>query len=226
LFDAFVAKLNASGSAFSYLTFIGGTGADAATAIGVDSSGNAYITGSSSARFPTVDAIQAYSTGGLDVLVARLSSTGVVNFSTFLGGSLDEMGLAIDTDSDGNIYFTGFSESPDFLAPDGNPPINQGGSDLFITKIDPNETPNGPFILKTVLEGNELRVFGQNFSNEAHIRVNDVVKGTKNGEEPSQILISKKGGKKIKPGKTVQVQVENANGRRSNVVFVTRPQAP
>jgi hypothetical protein len=225
LFDAFVAKLNAAGSAYAYVTFIGDIRTENGLAVDVDSAGNAYVTGSGGG-FPTVNAIQAYSTGGDDVFVARLSSTGVVNFSTFLGGNLDEAGLAIDTDSSGSIYITGFSDSPDFLAPDGNPPINHGGSDMIVSKIDPNVTPDGPFILKTVLDGNQLAVFGQNFGNGANIRVNDVVKGTKNGEVPSQILISKKGGKKIKPGRTVQVQVENANGRRSNIVFVTRPEAP
>jgi hypothetical protein len=55
------------------------------------------------------------------------------------------------------------------------------------------------------------------------VRVNDSPKQTSGGVDPTQVLTSKQAGKKAKPGRTVQLQVENANGQRSNLFFVTRP---
>jgi hypothetical protein len=69
-----------------------------------------------------------------------------------------------------------------------------------------------------------MRVFGQNFSAGAFIRLNDSPKETSGGQDPARILTSKKAGKKAKPGRTVQIQVENADGKRSNLFFFTRPE--
>ncbi|MEK6301246.1 MAG: SBBP repeat-containing protein [Acidobacteriota bacterium] len=222
--DAFVSKLNAAGSTVSYLTFIGAANGDeSANAIVVDASGNAYVAGSAGNGLATVKSVQSYFTGGDDVLVARLSSTGTVNFSTYLGGSGDETGLAISVDPAGSIYVTGSTDSEDLLTSEAVRTENAGGTDLFVAKIDPNTDPNGPLIYNVVLIGKQLRVFGQNFSNGAFVLVNDSAKTTNGGQDPSQILHSKQAGKKAKPGKTIQIQVENANGKRSNLFFFRRP---
>jgi len=68
-----------------------------------------------------------------------------------------------------------------------------------------------------------MRVLGQNFSADAFILLNDSPKKTGTGQDPTQVLTSKQAGKKAKPGRTVQIQVENANGKRSNLFFFTRP---
>src|SRR5207245_2912332 len=66
--DAFVAKLNASGSALLYSTYLGGTGTETielGRSIAVDSGGSAYVTGStSSTNFPLQGALQATNNGG------------------------------------------------------------------------------------------------------------------------------------------------------------------
>jgi hypothetical protein len=223
--DAFVAKLNPTGSAFGYLTFIGGAnGNESANAIVVDASNNAYVTGSAGPGFATVKSVQSYFSGGDDVFVARLSSAGAINFSTYLGGSGDEAGLGIAVDSAGSIYVTGFTDSgTDLLTREAIRTENAGATDVFVAKIDPNTDPDGPLIYDVRFNGKQMIVLGQNFSNGAFVRVNDSPKQTSGGVDPTQVLTSKQAGKKAKPGRTVQIQVENANGKRSNLLFIARP---
>lgn len=88
--DAFVAKLNSTGSALIYSTFLGGSGFDAGHSIAFDSCGNAYVTGmTTSANFPVVNAPQASLGGGYtDAFVAKLDKAGsTLVYSTYLGGS-------------------------------------------------------------------------------------------------------------------------------------------
>jgi hypothetical protein len=74
---AFVAKLNETGSAFSYSTYLGGSGPDSANAIAIDSAGEAYIVGStSSSNFPTLAPLQTNNQGGGDAFVTKLNATG------------------------------------------------------------------------------------------------------------------------------------------------------
>src|SRR5262249_4479641 len=86
--DAFVTKLNATGSALSYSTYLGGTQTDAGYAIAVDASGNAYVTGSTaSGNFPTTSgAFQGSAGGAGDAFVAKLNASGsALSYSTYLG---------------------------------------------------------------------------------------------------------------------------------------------
>ena len=231
--DAYVAKINPAGSAISYLTFIGvASGFEAAEAIVVDQSNRAYVTGSSGVglgtagpRFPTINSVQSYFAGGDDdVFVARLSSSGVINFATLLGGGGEDIGLAVAVDSTGSIYVTGVTDSENFLTSEALRPENGGGTDLFVTEINPNTDPNGPLIYDVLVVGKQMRVLGQNFGAGAFIRLNDSPKETNGGLDPTEILTSKQAGKKAKPGRTVQIQVENPDGKRSNLFFFTRPE--
>ncbi|HMD71822.1 MAG TPA: SBBP repeat-containing protein [Bryobacteraceae bacterium] len=115
--DAFVAKIDPSGSTLLYCTYLGGAGDDVANAIAVDSSGNAYVTGrTSSADFPTMNAYQRAKGGvGANVFVAKLSPNGSsLIYSTFLGGDNYDVGMGIAVDAAGNAYVTGSTESKDF----------------------------------------------------------------------------------------------------------------
>ncbi|MFY9608978.1 MAG: SBBP repeat-containing protein [Blastocatellia bacterium] len=229
--DAYVAKLNPAGSAFSYLTFIGdATGFEAAEAIVVDASNNAYVTGVTTTGtgilgplFPTVKPVQSYFAGVADVIVTRLSPAGVITFSTYLGGTGDETGFGIAVDSAGSIYVTGSTDSEDFLTTAAIREENAGGTDLFVSKIDPNTDSDKPLIYDVRIIGKLMFVFGQNFDNGAFVRLNGRGRGTNGGEDPTQILTSKKAAKKTKPGHTVQIQVQNGNGKRSDLFFFTRP---
>jgi len=225
--DAFVAKLNASGSAISYLTFIGGNAGDeSANAITVDAAGDAVIAGTAGEGSPTVNSIQSFFRGGTaDAFVAKLAPGGAVTFSTYLGGSDDDEALAVSLDSEGAIYITGFTDSTDFPTATPLRFANSGGRDIIIAKIDPNTSSNRPVLIQAVISGKSLILFGQGFDEGAVLRINDVPTTTRNDDpDHTQILFAKKAAKQIKPGKTVQLQVENPNGRRSNLLFLTKPQ--
>src|SRR5690606_29611503 len=113
-FDVFVTKLNATGSALVYSTFIGGSDDDTGLSIAIDPSGNAYVTGytvDDVTDFPTTTG--AYDTlhnGGSDVFVSKLDAAGaILTYSTFLGGNNDENGLGIAVDASGNAFVAGFT---------------------------------------------------------------------------------------------------------------------
>ena len=115
--DVFVAKLNPSGSALVYATFLGGSGIDRAHSIALDSSGNAYVTGeTTSSDFPTTaGAFDRTYHGASDAFVVKLNAAGdALIFSTLLGGALEDHSSSIALDSAGAIYVGGHTLSSDF----------------------------------------------------------------------------------------------------------------
>ncbi len=138
--DAFVAKINPSGSALVYSTYLGGSSYDLGAAIATDAAGNAYVTGTAkSTNFPTMNALQPVRGGGTDAFVAKLSPTGsTLIYSTYLGGSNDELGGGIAVDSAGNAYVTGYTYSTNFPTMNPLQPANVGGENAFVSKISPS----------------------------------------------------------------------------------------
>jgi len=149
-FDGFVSKLNPSGSALVYSTFLGGSNSDFSRAISIDNFGNAIATGSTQSgpdgngigSFPTtVGAFDATYNGGSDAFVTKINPTGnALVFSGFLGGSGYDNGFAIALDTLGNIYATGNTASVDFPVTLGTYDNTYGGSgnfDIFVTKMSP-----------------------------------------------------------------------------------------
>jgi hypothetical protein len=148
--DAFVARLNPAGSALTYSTFLGGSGADAALAIALDAAGNAYVTGSTgSTDFPTRGPVQILNAGLDDVFVAKLNPTGTaLVYSTYLGGVCGESGNAIAVDGEGQAYVaghTGFGATGTSLCAFANnfPTTStafartpRGGFDAFVARLD------------------------------------------------------------------------------------------
>ncbi len=138
-FDVFVTKLDPTGYSLSYSTFLGGDGNDTGQAIAVDGSGRAYVTGQTSGNFPTIKAIQNVHGGGsADAFVARLNAMGdSLDFSTYLGGTADDIGYGIATDSKGDIYVAGKTSSVDFpWIANAFMKVNGGGSDAFVAKLN------------------------------------------------------------------------------------------
>lgn len=131
--DAFIAKLNPTGSALIYSTYVGGNGDDKGFGIAVDNSGNAYVVGSTtSAEYSPV--------GGSDVFVLRLNAAGDqrLSFAT-IGGSGNDVGYAIAIDADRNIYLSGSTESTNFVTASPLQANFGGGSqDAFVAKMDPS----------------------------------------------------------------------------------------
>ncbi len=116
--DAFVAKLNPAGAALIYCTYLGGSQEDDASALSLDSAGNAYIVGNTaSSDFPitTGSARQSTLTGATAAFAAKLNPTGtILVYSTFLGGSGADYASAVAVDVLGNAYVVGTTYSGDF----------------------------------------------------------------------------------------------------------------
>ena len=147
--DAFVAKLNATGTALDYATYLGGDGNDRGFNIAVDRAGQAYVTGeTNSADFPTSsNALQPNQNGtSLDAFVTQLDATGATRpYSTYLGGNGTDDGFGITVDRGGRITVAGETFSTDF--PTINPLTGTGADggtgDAFITKLDLSRLTDG-----------------------------------------------------------------------------------
>lgn len=140
--DAFVTKLNESGSGLIYSTFAGGQNFDSGNGIVVDTSGNAYVTGQTedaAIDFPVfTGSFDIGHNGGTDAFAIKFNASGSgVLYSTFLGGSGDDIGNSIAIDSSGNVYITGVTPGNAFPttagAFDSTP---NGDNDIFVTKLN------------------------------------------------------------------------------------------
>ncbi len=136
--DAFVAKLNSAGSALSFSTYLGGSGADDAAAVALDGAGNIYVTGdTSSTDFPVVGAFQPHLAGQQNCYVTKLNSAGrAMVYSTFLGGSNSDTAAAIAVDSSGNAYIAGSTLSSNFPVQAAILSANPGQQSGFVAKLN------------------------------------------------------------------------------------------
>lgn len=147
--SGFVTKLNPSGNALVYSSFLGGTGGDYPAAIALDAKGDVYIAGYTlSSDFATTPgAFQTVNRSGWTGFVTQVNpaATALI-YSTYLGGQrMDEaQGIAVDTS--GNAYVTGYANSADFPVTTGvfQPKLNLGSfaraQNAFITKLNPSGT--------------------------------------------------------------------------------------
>ena len=169
-FDAFVLKLNASGSGLVYSTFLGGSGYDRGGAIAVDGAGDSYVTGlTRSTGFPTTVGAFDPSLGGTeDAFVTQLNASGsALTYSTFLGGNASDQGHGIALDGAGNAYVTGSTSSPDLPTTAGAfDTIYAPERDAFVTKLNPSgstlaySTYLGGSINYGIEDGNAIAVDG------------------------------------------------------------------
>jgi len=147
--EGFVTKINAAGSAIVYSTFIGGSDYDqiSVNGLAVDSSGNAVIVGATASTTMTgvtAGSMQPASGGGADAFITKINAAGTaVVYSTFLGGSGDDIGDGIAMDSSGDIYLTGWTSSP-FPGASGSAiqPTYGGGTDGFVAKLANSASPS------------------------------------------------------------------------------------
>jgi len=172
--DGFVTKLNATGSAIVYSTYLGGASEDVGSGIAVDGTGAAYVVGHTlSENFPvTPSAFQTALNRGAtphsnDAFVTKLIATGAVTYSTYLGGANNEVitsieGEILDTprmalDSSGAVYLTGTTSSRDFPTKNALQPVPGGNfTDAFVAKIDPAKSGAESLVYATYLGGNDL----------------------------------------------------------------------
>lgn len=173
--NAFVAKLNAAGTALVYSTAFIGSKDEIGFGVAVDSSGNAYVTGfTRSTNFPVRNAFQPRlgatdcrnAVGCPDAFVAKLDPAGTIVYSTYLGGNdvpgdqaaFGDQGFDIAVDASGQAYVTGGTISKNFpvknaYQPAGSPDNRGNVYDGFITKLSAS---GGELIYSTYLGGNGI----------------------------------------------------------------------
>ena len=144
--DAYVAKLNATGSTVLYSTLLGGLSTDRGSGVAIDNTGNVYVAGySASPDFPTQNAFQSFSGGSFDAFIAKIDTneTGAASlrFATYLGGVGDDKAYGIAIDNSGNsVYAVGQTSSINFPLLDPGQGSLGGGFDAFVAKISSNGT--------------------------------------------------------------------------------------
>src|ERR1700722_18053604 len=131
-------------AAGGFLSVLGGSGQEYASAVTSDSAGNTYVAGLTySSDFPvTPAAFQTKFGGTSDAFVAKYGPDGKLLWCTYLGGILDDWATGVAVDSAGNVIVTGWTRSSDFpLAQPAQGTLNNGASpsdfDAFVVKLDP-----------------------------------------------------------------------------------------
>ena len=152
--DAFVAKLNPSGTALVYSSFLGGSATDYGYGIAVDSSGQAHISGTStSSDFPAVQSLKPFATDTFSIFVTKVNAAGsALIYSSCLGTG---GGNAIAVDASGNAYVAGISGvTAPLLTATSNAyqAAGKGGNDAFVVKLNPAGTAQ---LFSTYLGGTE-----------------------------------------------------------------------
>lgn len=221
--DAFVAKLNPTGSQLVYSTYLGGIDEDRASAIALDSMGNATITGVSLSRsIPTTADGNPPPSGNspLDVFVTKLNANATaLIYSTYIGGSSDDVVVGVAVDAADRIYVAGWTNSTNFpTTPGAFQAANPGGFNGFVVKLS--------FLKLTgaSVSGKKLIVTGAGFDKGAVIVIDGKDQKTRNDEtSPASMLVGKKAGKTIAPGQSVTIEVRNSDGTISNRFNFVRP---
>jgi Abnormal spindle-like microcephaly-assoc'd, ASPM-SPD-2-Hydin/Beta-propeller repeat len=139
----------------AYATFLGGTGEDSANSIAMDSSGNVYISGTttSAASFAEAGVLIGPLGGASDFFIAKINPAmngpSSLVYLTFLGGSGDEEGGLIAVDAKGDVAITGTTTSTDFPVTDSSK-RTAGPNDVTVSELDPT---GAKLILSTLFGG-------------------------------------------------------------------------
>jgi len=159
--DVFISSLSSDGSSLVYSTYLGGNGEEQGNLITIDTGGRAHIAGytSSTDAFPLVNPYQATYGGASsyygDAFLSTLSSTGTsLVYSTYLGGSRDDVGMSVTLDSANRAYLSGFTYSADF--PTANPyqatwsegtdGLGDPTKDIFISRLSAVSPPSRRYV--------------------------------------------------------------------------------
>ena len=171
--DAFVTKIDSTGSTLVYSTYLSGAGLDIGYSIDVDDAGCAYVVGSTDSvddpgtvsvneGFPLQSPLQPTYGGNIDLFVAKLNAAGTaLVYSTYLGGTDEDRGCGeqdrpgVAVDASGHAYVGGTTHSTDFPTTPGA--FLTAGPGLFVSKL---ATDGTTFEYSTHVGGNEV-VFAQ-----------------------------------------------------------------
>lgn len=133
-----IASLTPAGDTFTFSTFLGGASSVTASGVAVNAAGDvAVLASTSAADFPTANALRSAPAGSTDAVVAKLTGGGTIYaYSTYLGGTADDMPSAIAMDAAGNVFVGGTTSSSDFPTTVGSySPSSFGGRDVFVSKL-------------------------------------------------------------------------------------------
>jgi len=161
--NAFVTKLNPTGTALVYSTFLGGTtgGAnDFAKDIAIDSTGQAYVTGNcTSTDFPTMNPYQTYPGGTQAAFLSVLNAAGsALVYSTYFGGTASETSNAVVVNSPTSVYIGGSTTSSGlptngYTGPAGYQPTYLGMQAAFLACFNPQQSGVNSLLNFTYLQG-------------------------------------------------------------------------
>jgi hypothetical protein len=184
--DVFVAKLNATGSALEYMTYLGGSSTEWAGDIDVDARGRAYVVGTTNSNdFPTTEgAFQAAdpdpagaapdpanANANFDAFVVKLGSDGTyLKYGTYLGGHGSDSAAGIAVDVDERAHVTGGTASADFPTTPGafqsSDPDTPPRPDAFVTKL----SSEGTYLKYSTYVGGHSDDFGNDIAVDASRR--------------------------------------------------------
>lgn len=197
--DAFVAKVNPTGTGLDYCGYIGGIDVDQIWGIALDDSGNAVVVGetkSSEATFPVTVGPDLTYGGDIDAFVAKIDASGAnLHFCGYIGGSSGDDGHGVALDAAGNAYVIGstWSDETSFPVLVGPDLTHNGSGDAFVAKVTSDGTA---FLYAGYIGGNAQEigqgiavdsagyayVGGSAYSNESTFPVLDGPDLTQNGE--------------------------------------------
>jgi gliding motility-associated-like protein len=138
--DAFIVKFNSSGTRL-WASYYGGSGWDEGYGCTVDSNGNVYMVGLTSASFNIASGGHQNTIGGnRDAFIVKFNSSGTRLWASYYGGSDDDKGYGCSVDGSGNVYLVGWTESGSNIASGGHQDTIRGGRDAFIVKFSSSGT--------------------------------------------------------------------------------------
>ena len=154
--SVFISKLNSTGTALIYSTYLGGNGDDPAFRLAVDNAGNAYVSGATnSTNFPTRNEFQSINAGGYDAFLAKLSPSGnSLLYSTYIGGGGFDNSQGVAVDANGNAWVSGMTGSDNFPLRNATQNSRAGGFDSFTIRLDTNQGGSSSVIYSTYFGGN------------------------------------------------------------------------
>ncbi len=220
--DAFVTKLNPTGSAFVFSTYLGGSGNEnlGEGSVAIDAAANVYVTGrTESNNFPTTPgAFQTTSGGGIaDAFVTKLDATGSsLVYSTRLGGNLSEFGgTGVAADVDGNAYVVGYTQSANFPTTPGAFQTTSGGmEDAYVVKLNPS---GSALVYSTYLGGqNSEGGFGMALDASNQVYITGGSRSTNFPTTPGAFQTTYRGG-----GDDYDVFVTKLNSAGSALIYST-----
>ena len=151
VYNAFITKINSSGTGLVFSTYFGGTSSTDAYGLGLDSNDNIFITGptqSTESSFPLLHASDSTFNGGtFDIYIAKFNSTGNgLLYSSFIGGSSDEYVYGLAVDNKDNPVITGYTKSTDFETTNAFDSSSNYIPKVFVSKFSNSSDDTDPVI--------------------------------------------------------------------------------